>query len=314
MIQKQQIKSAMLPIAIIGGALFYKWMHYLYFLSPYLLFAMLFITYCKLDFKDFKPRRGHIYLIIIQIVLTALLYFAILPANRTVAEGIAMCSFMPTATAAPVITSMLGGSLAFVATFSLADNTLVAILGPVVLAAVGEHPEISLLQSSMMIMSKVAPLLILPIASALLLRKFVPKFHKEIVSHQEWSFYIWAVSLFIIVGNCVSFTINHWSADAVYSIIAMFFGALIVCLIQFAIGRRIGKYIAVANCQEDTHRLQVSSAQGLMQKNTVLGVWIALAFLNPMSSVAPAAYILWQNCLNSFQIWKYQSKKQNHYA
>ena len=47
-IHRQQVKSSMLPVAIIVGALFYKWIGYLSFLSPYLIFAMLFVTYCRL--------------------------------------------------------------------------------------------------------------------------------------------------------------------------------------------------------------------------------------------------------------------------
>ena len=57
-LHRQQMKSAMLPIAMIGGAVFYRWMGYLSFLSPYLIFMMLFITYCKLDPCDFRPGKG----------------------------------------------------------------------------------------------------------------------------------------------------------------------------------------------------------------------------------------------------------------
>ena len=36
-------KTLMLPVALIGGAVLHEWMGYLTFLSPYLIFAMLFI-------------------------------------------------------------------------------------------------------------------------------------------------------------------------------------------------------------------------------------------------------------------------------
>ena len=42
-IKKEKIKTLMLPIAMIGGAVFYKWLGYLTFLSPFLIFMMLFI-------------------------------------------------------------------------------------------------------------------------------------------------------------------------------------------------------------------------------------------------------------------------------
>ncbi len=49
----------------------------------------------------------------------------------------------------------------------------------------------------------------------------------------------------------------------------------------------------------------VSGGQGLGQKNTVLAVWMALAYMNPIASVGPAAYIAWQNIVNSWQLMRY---------
>ena len=70
--------------------------------------------------------------------------------------------------------------------------------------------------------------------------------------------------------------------------------AAIICVAQFALGRKIGaKY-------GDT----VAGGQSLGQKNTVLAVWMAQSFLNPISCVAPTAYIVWQNIVNSYQIYR----------
>ncbi|MDE6027049.1 MAG: transporter [Muribaculaceae bacterium] len=240
-IKRQQMKNMMLPLAMIGGAVLYKWMGYLAFLSPYLIFIMLFITYCKLDFKDFKPKRFHLVLLFTQMILSAVVYLLIQPFNHKVAEGVFICVFIPTATAAPVITSMLGGSISFVATYSLLCNAVVAIAGPFVLAQIGDAGDITFLQSAAMIGSKVFPLLILPLLTALALRYLSPKVHTVIKGHQQISFYMWAVSLFIIVGSCVSFTINHWEPSETWNIVFLAFGALAVCLLQFFIGRRIGK-------------------------------------------------------------------------
>jgi BASS family bile acid:Na+ symporter len=48
---------------------------------------------------------------------------------------------------------------------------------------------------------------------------------------------------------------------------------------------------------------KVAGTQGLGQKNTVLAIWMALTYLNPISSVAPAAYVAWQNTINSLQLY-----------
>ena len=282
----------MLPLAMLGGVAFYKWMGALTFLSPYLIFLMLFITYCKMNLSDIKPHKIHLLLIGAQMALSAVTYLAILPLSHTVAEGVFICIFIPTATAAPVITSMLGGSISMVATYSLLSNGVVAVIGPVVLALIGDNVSMSLGESAWLICCKVFPLLIMPLVTALILRKVSPSLHNVISKHQDISFYLWAVSLFIIVGSCVSFTIKNWNPAETLSTILLALGALGVCLLQFWIGRKIGS------------RFQdpVSGGQSLGQKNTVLAVWLAMAYMTPLASVAPAAYIAWQNIVNSWQL------------
>ncbi|MDE6299936.1 MAG: transporter, partial [Muribaculaceae bacterium] len=146
-ISKANLKNLMLPIAMVGGAIFYKWIGYLTFLSPYLIFTMLFITYCKLKINDFKPNKFEATLLGAQLILALAAYGATFFWNRILAEGIFICFIIPTATAAPVITSMLGGSISKVATYSLMCNAFVAVAGPLMFAAIGEHHEITFLQS-----------------------------------------------------------------------------------------------------------------------------------------------------------------------
>lgn len=288
----------MLPVALIGGAIFHQWMGYLTFLSPYLIFAMLFITYCKLRPSDFRLTREECYLLILQFALSAIVYGMLFWWNHIVAEGVFICLFVPTATAAPVITAMLGGSISKVATYSLLCNLAVAAVGPVVLAWIGDAAEMTFTQSFIRILVQVVPLLLGPLLAALALRYIAPKLHSRIVGHQQLSFYLWAVSLFIIVGSCVSFAIKSWRPDNSLTMIWLTIGALGACLLQFVIGRKFGRYFGDP----------VSGGQSLMQKNTVLAVWLALAYMNPIASIAPAAYIAWQNIINSWQLMKHDSR------
>ena len=296
-IQRTKIKTLMLPIAMVGGAIFYPWMEYVTFLSPYLIFLMLFITFCKLKLNDFKPDKFEISLLLVQLLLSGIVYAATFFWNRTLAEGIFICVFIPTATAAPVITAMLGGSISKVATFSLISNAAAATLGPLILAAIGDHPEITFLTSFKLILSQVFPLIILPLVLALLLRYFTPKIHSKVVEMQQLSFYLWAVSLFIVVGSCTSFAIKNWTPDETGTMVMLALGALLVCLLQFKLGRTIGSKFGD----------KVSGGQSLGQKNKVLAVWLALAYLNPIASIAPASYVAWQNIINSWQLMRHQN-------
>lgn len=299
-IQRSNIKSLMMPIAMVIGAIFYPWMGYVTFLSPYLIFLMLLITFCKLKPSDFKPSKFEICLLGLQIFLSALAYFILAFWNHILAEGVFICFFISTATAAPVITSMLGGSISKVATFSLFSNSLLAITGPFVLAAIGDHPEITFSESFFLILRQVFPLILAPILLALLLRKSAPKLHTYIVGKQQLSFYLWCVSLVIVVGSCTSFAIQHWTPETTSTMILLALGALMACLIQFKLGRKTGRYFGDP----------VSGGQSLGQKNTVLAVWLSLTYLNPLASIAPAAYVAWQNIVNSWQLIHHQKSLQ----
>ncbi|MDE6294542.1 MAG: transporter, partial [Muribaculaceae bacterium] len=250
------------------------------------------ITYCKLRPADLRLGRFEWGLLCIQLILSIIIYAIIAPFNHIAAEGIFICVFVPTATAAPVITSMLGGSISKVATYSLLCNLVVAVTGPLVLAWIGDNPGMTFMSSFMMILRQVAPLLILPLVSAMIFRKLMPRLHSYIMERQQLSFYLWAISLFIIVGSCVSFAIRSWTPENNITMIYLCIGALAVCLMQFYVGRRYGKRVGDP----------VAGGQSLMQKNTVLAVWLALAYMNPIASVAPAAYIAWQNIINSYQL------------
>ena len=295
-INRSRLKTLMLPIAMVCGALFAPWMGYVTFLSPYLIFTMLFITYCKLKISDFKPNRFEVALLATQMALAAAAYALTFFWNRTLAEGVFICFFIPTATAAPVITAMLGGSISRVATYSLMCNAVVAVAGPVVLAAIGEHSDMTFLDSFKMILMQVFPLIVAPLVLALILRYSVPRLHSKIVNMQQLSFYLWAVSLFIVVGSCVSFAINNWTPESTVTMVLLALGALVSCLVQLKIGRIIGGRFGD----------RVSGGQGLGQKNTVLAVWLALAYMNPMASIAPAAYVAWQNSINSWQLMRHE--------
>lgn len=289
----QRLKPFMLPLAMAGGALFYPWMGYVQFLSPYLIFGMLFITYCRLDFRHIRLERFQWVLLAVQMTAAAAAYLSLAWLDHTLAEGVFICVFIPTATAAPVICQMLGGSLPKLATYSLLCNVTVALTGPVVLAAIGDT-QYTFFESFLKIMKMVMPLLLGPLLAAWLLMMGFPKLHAKVRDHQSVSFYMWAISLFIIVGGCVSFIIKNFDINNVATMGWLALGSLAVCLFQFKIGRRVGRRYGDA----------VSGGQGMGQKNTVLAVWIALAYMNPVASVAPASYIAWQNIINSWQIMR----------
>jgi BASS family bile acid:Na+ symporter len=292
----KRIKPWMLPIAMIVGVVAHDYIGYLKFLSPYLIFIMLLITYCRISFNDLRLNASMGWLLGIQIVGALALYFVLRYFNVGLAQSIFICVYCPTATAAPVVTGMLGGKVERVAAFSLLSNVVVAITGPALLAYIGDNQELTFWQSLATIAVNVLPLIIGPLIVAMALQFTIPKAHKIISTHQGLSFYIWALALLIVVGNSVSYIMKEISEDptCVPMIVLIAVLSLAVCLLQFYFGNRIG------------HRYgdPISSAQSLGQKNTVLAVWLALTYLKPIATVGPACYIAWHNIVNSYQIYR----------
>lgn len=282
---------------MLAGIVFHEYIHYIAFLSKYLIFVMLLITYCRVKMSDFHTGPYIWWLLAVQLGGAVAVYLALEPFSPELAQGAFICIFCPTATAAPVITGMLGGSVSRVATYSLFSHVSVALLAPMLLSFMSPETHISFGESVVVIARSVLPLILGPLALAFLFQRYVPRVHAGIAGHQVLSFYIWAVALIIVVGNSVSFLMKQ-PADKLPEILMLASVSLLVCLGLFGVGRRIGARFGD----------RISAAQSLGQKNTVLAIWLALTYLNPIVSAAPAAYVAWHNTINSWQIYLHERK------
>ncbi|WP_288207483.1 transporter [uncultured Parabacteroides sp.] len=296
----QFIKNWMLPLAMLTGAVAYPLISYISFLTPYLIFTMLLLTFCKLSPRDLHIYPAHIWLLLIQLTGCLIVFFIVRLFNPIVAEGALICVLAPTATAAAVITGMLGGNVAFLASYVFLCNVGVAVVAPFLFSFLGTHSDMPFFESFMYICKQVGPLLILPLVCAWGMQYFLPKFHKKLLSIHQLSFYLWAVALTIVTGNTIRFLVEQNNPN--YTVeISLALVSLVICVGQFLLGRRIGRHYGDP----------VSSGQGLGQKNTILAIWMAQVYLDPISSVAPAAYVLWQNIINSYQLWRQNRIKTN---
>ncbi|MCD8166220.1 MAG: transporter [Bacteroides sp.] len=292
------IKNWALPLAMVTGALGYPLFSVLSPLTPYLIFAMLILTFSKIDPKELRPSGMHFWLLFIQIPGSIAVYYAIAPLNPVVAQSAMVCVIAPTATAAAVITAKLGGSAASLTTYTLMANIGVAVAVPLFFPLVETNPDLSFWNSVGIILGKVFPLLIFPFIISLIVRKSAPHLHSRLVKMNELAFYLWALSLTIVTGRTID-SLVHDPGDPGIEL-WMAFAALVACGAQFFLGKFIGTL----------YKDRISGGQALGQKNTVLAIWMAHTYLNPISSVGPGAYVLWQNAFNSWQLWKKRKREE----
>ncbi len=303
------LRENALVVAMLIGALSYEWLSPLAFLSPYLIFLMLFFTFCKVNPAKLRLRTWHGLLLAFQLVVSLLIFVALRPFDLILAQGVMLCVFMPTATAAAVITGKLGGSIQELTTYTLLTNLLTAVLAPALFPLINPEATVGFWEGFWTILQKISPILILPFLLAWILRIIYKKrTHKEFTLGAKLSampFYVWVFALTILIAKTVhSLVYDDYEPLAV---VGMAIGSLLTCMLQFLVGKRIGAHYdkqQVTNSERRTANceLRISVGQALGQKNTMLAIWLAQAYLIPISSFAPAAYVIFQNLFNAWQL------------
>ncbi len=299
-----------LPLGMFAGVGIYLMFHYIPLLSPlkvlangaedyimpFMIFVMLFTTFCKVNPREMRIRRWHVVMILFQLVccLAVALPVHYFPdfGYSVVAQGALVCLIAPTGTAAAVIAGRLGGNETTLTTYTIVSNLVAAVMIPLVFPLVELHSTGSFAEQFALILRHVFPLLICPFLAAWALREFAPKAHALVVKFcGSLAFYLWGVSLVIAIGLTLRSVVNSHFNPHVLVLLAL--SGLIVCAWQFGTGKFVGRH----------YNDYISCGQGNGQKNTLLAIWTAYTYLSPVISVAPSCYIVWQNIVNSWQLW-----------
>ena len=271
------------------------------YLLPALIFLMLFLAYCKIDPKELKPRRWHLILIIIQLVETLLAAWWCITYHDSewlpLAESLLAVFVAPMAAVGAVVTQKIGGNPATATTYTVISSLFTAIIVPTVYPLVEPGIGMTFLELFLKILSRVFPTIIFPLLLALLLRFYVPKVHQWIYREaKDKSFYLWAVCTMVNTAQIIRCIVgSEGSASILWSIVVIIG---IVVGLQFYVGKQIGSH----------YNDRIAAGQGLAQKNTVLSIWIAMTFLSPTAAIGPGVCLLWQNIVNSWQIWSHGRK------
>ena len=292
------LRTIAMPAGMVVGALLCRqvaWVDGVMrgWLTPAFIFLMLFFTFCRVDARKIRFSWMHLWLLLFQMVGSVAIYYALEWCDVVVAQGAMVCVLAPVAMAAVVIGGMLGANVETMAAYSLLCNFVIALFAPILLHEFG-NGECNIWQ----ILQRVAPLLIAPFVAGQACRFGLPKVAGWVSRYSQISFYIWLMSLVVIIGRTTCFLLDYEANRSVE--IALAAVALVICLLQFKLGRMIGRRYGDA----------AAGGQSLGQKNTVLAVWLSQAFLDPISCVAPTAYIVWQNLVNSYQIYRAGRKSE----
>ena len=152
------------------------------------------------------------------------------------------------------------------------------------------------------ICKRVFPLLVFPLLLAWLIRYTWKKLHDRLVGIAGWAFYIWGftlcLSIYLATKALIGSGISLWGALLI-GIVSM-----LCTLIQFVAGRKIGRYM----CKDTNPKVRradaITAGQAFGQKNNGFLIWLGYSWMTPVSSVAGGLYSIWQNLVNSWELYE----------
>jgi len=314
------LKDWTLPVSITVGTVCYLTFYYVPQLDslgtqlapvfdvifPLFVFLTLFVTFCKVDFHQMRPHRWHTGIFVAQLLLVAvniaiILWFAnseqpTANSQKLLWEAVLTCIIGPAASAAPVVTGKLGGNISTMTTYVLISSLASALLIPLVFPMLEQTVHVAFFDAFLIILQKVSIVLLLPLVLGWFIQHFAKRLCQWVVSKPNLSFYCWAISLSITTGITVK---NIMHSEATLTLLLMIaFATFLLCWVQFFIGRGIGRRLGE----------EVNAGQALFQKNTALSIWVAYMYLHPVASIGAGCYVLWQNIINSIELWQYRKK------
>ena len=287
-------RSYVLPVAILLGVLFHGVSVHLSFLVPWLIFAILTLNFVTVDLRHLRFSTLHFWLILFQLTVSIGLYLLVrvLSCNETLAQGFLMSVLCPVASSVVVISSMLGADRMTTTAYTMLCNIVISVAAPLYFTLIGVHPELTFWPSLLMILKRITPTLALPFFTVLALQALAPKANDWLCRYRNVSFYLWAFALFITLGRTIDYIFLQGRGNEHIILLSGVF-SILMCAVQFGLGKWLGHHYG------DT----VAGGQLLGQKNPAKGIWMANTYLQPLSSVFLAFYIIWQNLFNSLQLW-----------
>lgn len=292
---KSHLRSLVLPVAIALAFAFHGFFGQLYFLTPYLVFLMLFMNYTALDIHQMRPKWMDFWLMLFQVGFAIVCYLLgrLLFSNDALADGLLVTVLTPVAASSVVIACALGAKRETVTTFTILDNIVISIAAPLTFAFIGQQDPSRIFTNMWIIFRRICPQIVFPFILALLLQRFSPKVNAGISRYKGWTFYIWGFTLTITLAKTFHNIIV--SPDKQWGLMGVM---LALCAVQCAILFWVGKHLG------GHYGDRIAGGQELGQKNTAFGVWMATEFLNPLAALPMAFYSICQNLFNSWQMFQ----------
>jgi BASS family bile acid:Na+ symporter len=266
-------------------------------LMPLCLIYMLTIVFMRMDFTQRAFSWRQLIVIGVNIASAFCFWKGLLWCGAP--EGYAQAAFFtaitPTATAAPVIISLLGGSIGFAVVGFVLSALIISLVLPIAVPLVLHQ---SAWTAMPLVLSRVCFVTLLPALLAFGLR-FTFK-----ARAQQWAkrltpstLYAWMALVAIIAASASHFLDTdgaHFSRVVIGWVLVIDIG---IGIFSFGVGALLGLRGHVREC-----------SQLLGQKNTSYTTYLAFACDAPFAALGPAFYVFFHNAWNGLQLIFHKEK------
>lgn len=281
------VKALVIFVVILIGAVFTIGSEWKFLIRPNLM-AMLFFSFLSIKLDRQLIRRGHLFILISNLALPVVFFLLL----KNVDQTIALCAFIigliPTAVAAPILAQIMDRDVGIVTFSVLLTTPVVALSTPLLLLLVLDaQTQFSLSEIILPILTLIG----IPLVLSQIIRRVTPLNHMDQLKKLgKITFPLFLLNLFIACGDASRFLQNNsdYERSTLLGILSVTIAAV---LLQFQLGRLFG-----------STRTRVEFSLSLGRKNTMLGIWLAITYFEPIIILGPVCYILLQNIYNSLEI------------
>ncbi|MFT4687123.1 MAG: BASS family bile acid:Na+ symporter [Neolewinella sp.] len=287
------LKSVLILLALGVGLLLPQLGSFTFVLRPFLM-TLLFFSFLniKLDRNVFAWQ---------QLVAAALLplfglsvYYLSHWYDENLALTLLLVGLAPTAVITPVLAELMKRSAAYMVGAIIVTSMVFTLVVPVMLTWL-LGIELSLASLGTLVYT-IGSIVIIPMLLAQVVRKIDGKLAAVFRAINPYVFVLFLINVAVAAGSLSHYL--QYESSTPWSFIWLTAGAITLLMLTKFL---VGSFIAPKG-----HTLEGSLALG--RKNTMLAIWIALEYLNPLIVLGPMIYILAQNVFVAGQIWWVERK------
>jgi len=264
-------------------------------LMPWLISVMMFLSFVG-DVP--AQEHGSTRWVALRVVLASLAYAALVYAVGTalgwpapmILAGLLLC-LAPPANASPAMTRLLGGNPLLMLKLVVGGHFIASFVIPLLAAVFQQGDNASPYAIARKVFVSILPLVVLPIGSALLLKRVQPAVATRVAHFARYTMVLWSFMVYVVIASA-SHNVRLLIASGQFSLAGLATIALlslVIALALFFTGWKLGGT-----------RYPIETSQGLGQKNTVLMIWIAHTYIHPIAALGPVCYVVWQNLILSY--------------